>query len=283
MWAFTVLKSSWQKKPLYHFTFAFLCALIIQSFFEIYGYIFSYTNNVQAAYYGMKGYYAASFISICLLPFLILQLTRKQLQKNYYIAALLLYFTILILLIFSNWLIKDIKLLGITFTVVKGNYYWLFQASVVSTIAFAIYQLKSKVKDNFLQIRTNNILITFIPVAFFAIFIILLMQLGVQINAIGFMPICTSIFVAGITNNICHKQIIDYRYWLPFSKKRREINKLIKPFIEIQADGLDPDFKKEYNQMIAKHALELFGGNQTKAAEWLKVSQSWVSRNNKHE
>jgi len=108
------------------------------------------------------------------------------------------------------------------------------------------------------------------------------MQLGAKINMLGILPISIGAFTLAVTHNICHKYIVDYTYWIPFSKKRRQMNKLVKPFISIQHDGLDPELKKEYNKLLTQHALELFDGNQTKAAEWLKVSQSWVSRNNKN-
>ena len=284
VWAFTVLRKNWQKKKIHYLTFFFLCTLLLQSFFEIYGYYFSYTKNSAAASIGMIGYYICTYIFISTLPFISLLLTRISVNTNIIRSAILVQVVVVGLLLFSDLIIAGAKPLGITFTAIKGDLYWLFQFTVIASIGITIYLLKriSFEKDYFLAMRANNILLSFVPFALFAVFLIFAMQVGVKINAIGFLPILISIFAAAITSNICKREIVDYRYWVPFSKKRREINKLIKPFIEVQADGLDPELKKKYNKLITQHALELFNGNQTKAAEWLKVSQSWVSRNNKN-
>lgn len=282
LWGFTVIKKTWKQNLLYILTGAFTLFLILQSFFEMYQYIFAFRADSESAHRGMIGYYVCSFIAICIIPFLILSLVRKAIPKIFTLFILCLNSIVIVLLIFSDLIISGVRPLGITFTAIKGDFYWLFQMSVIFSVFFTVFHLAKTIPDKFLQIRTRNLLIAFLPCGFFIILIIALMQAGLEINAIGFLPISTCIFLGAIINNICSKEIVDYSYWIPFSKKRREINKLIKPFIEIQSDGLDPELKKEYNKILTQHALELFDGNQTKAAEWLKVSQSWVSRNNKN-
>ncbi len=283
VWAFSVLKKHWENKTLHHITFAFLCALLLQSFFEMYGYYFSYTNDPLGAHRGMIGYYICTFIFISLIPFISLQLTRLPTRKAIIYSIIAFNSFVVLNLLFTDQIISGARQLGVNFTAIKGPLYWIFQTSVLASILFTFYILSRKNVNSFISIRSKNILISFFPFAVFVLFLIVAMQLGIKINAIGILPICISIFVAAITHNICHKHIVDYSYWVPFSKKRRRVNQLIKPFIEIQTDGLDPELKKKYNKLITQHALELFNGNQTKAAEWLKVSQSWVSRNNRND
>jgi hypothetical protein len=214
---------------------------------------------------------------------MIAELTRFNMPKALLHFIIGLNVCVIYLLLASDLVISGATHTGIALTRVAGPYYWIFQISVISLILFCLYILFyiRRSADGFLKVRTNNLILSFALMAGFIIAIIISMQFIEGINAVGILPIFVALFVVGVIDNICNKHIVDYSYWIPFSKKRREINKLIKPFIEIQSDGLDPELKKEYNKLITQHALELFDGNQTKAAEWLKVSQSWVSRNNK--
>lgn len=281
LWALTVVKKSWKRSVLYVLTAIFIGLFLAQSTFELMLYLFSEVSIAGKA--ALIGYYMCAITIISMLPFIIAKLARYKIHRFILRFAVALNAVILLLLALSNFVIAGVDHTGIALTRIAGEYYWLFQITVLSSIVYTLFILIKcrKTTDGFLKVRTNNILLSFSLFAAFIIFIIITMQFFDGINAVGILPIFITLFVMGIVDNICNKHIVDYSYWLPFSKKRREINKLIKPFIEIQSDGLDPELKKEYNKMITQHALELFDGNQTKAAEWLKVSQSWVSRNNK--
>ncbi len=281
LWALAVVKKSWKQSVLYVLTAIFIGLFLAQSTFELMLYYFS--KDSIAGSISLIGYYVCAIVIISMLPFIIAKLARYEIHKIVFQLAIILNIFILFMLVASNAIIAGISHTGIALTRVAGEHYWIFQVTVLSSIFYTLVILIKcrKSTDGFLKVRTNNILLSFSLFAAFIVFIIITMQFTDGINAVGLLPICITLFVMGIVDNICNKNIVDYSYWIPFSKKRREINKLIKPFIEIQSDGLDPELKKEYNKLMTKHALELFDGNQTKAAEWLKVSQSWVSRNNK--
>jgi glucan phosphoethanolaminetransferase (alkaline phosphatase superfamily) len=282
LWAVTVIKRSWQPSALYVAVAVFIMVFLGQSTFELVLYFLS--KESVAGRIALTGYYLCAVTIAGLLPFMIARLTRYTISKFVFHAAVILYLAVFLLLLLTDAIIAGISHTGIIITRIPGSHYWLFQLLILSSIFYSLYILikSKKVADGFLKIRTNNVLLSFSLVAIFVIFIIIAMQFFNGINAVGILPLVIALFVMGVVDNICNKNITDYSYWIPFSKKRRQLNKLIKPFIEIQSDGLDLELKKEYNKLITQHALELFDGNQTKAAEWLKVSQSWVSRNNKN-
>ena len=282
LWTLGIIRRHWKPSVQFLLVSSFAMIFLLQSTFELMLYFFS--KDALAGRTALVGYYVCAVICISILPFMIAKLTRHTLYKYIFHTVILCNIIVCYLLLGTDLIIKDVAHTGIALTRVAGEHYWVFQALVVSCIIFTLYILITSYKSSngFIKIRTNNILIVFCLAATFSISIIVAMQFIEGMNAVGLLPLFVAIFVLGIVDNICSKHILDYEYWLPFSKKRREINKLIKPFIEIQSDGLDPELKKEYNKMIAQHALKLFNGNQTKAAEWLNVSQSWVSRNNKN-
>lgn len=281
LWTLGIIRRHWKPSAQFLLVSSFAMIFLIQSTFELMLYFFS--KDAFAGKAALVGYYLCAILCISILPFMIARLTRYKIHKYILQTVILCNIITCYFLLGTDLIIKDISHTGIALTRIAGEHYWIFQALVVSCIIFTLHILITSYKSSsgFIKIRTNNILIAFCLAAIFSVSIILAMQFIEGMNAVGLLPFFVAIFVLGVVDNICSKHIVDYNYWLPFSKKRREINKLIKPFIEIQSDGLDPELKKEYNKMIAKHALKLFDGNQTKAAEWLNVSQSWVSRNNK--
>lgn len=283
LWALAVVKKTWKQSELYVMTAFFIFFALGQSTFELIIYLFN--KGSIAGKVSLLGYYICVTIMMGLLPFIVAKIVRFKIPKTMISFGAASCALVVFLLAGSNKIIAGVDHTGITLTRIAGTHYWLFQVLVLTCIFSSLYILViGKRKNNgFVKIRANNVLLSFSFFAVFVIFIIIAMQLSDGINAVGILPICITLFVMGVIDNICNENIVDYSYWIPFSRKRREINRLIKPFIEIQSDGLDPELKKEYNKMIAQHALKLFDGNQTKAAEWLNVSQSWVSRNNKHD
>ncbi|MGH1439990.1 MAG: hypothetical protein ACRBBR_07780 [Cellvibrionaceae bacterium] len=219
------------------------------------------------------------------IPYVALAVTRRTFPKI--LSWIILpYSTIVIfLLLFTDQVISGVVQLGFTYTAKKESLYFLFllMIFVPTGYTYYVFQKKNDKANNFVYIKSRNIFIAFLPFGIIIIGALIAMQLGARINMLGILPVSIGVFTLAVAHNTCHKYIVDYTYWIPFSKKRQQMNKLVRPFISIQHDGLDPELKKEYNKLLTQHALELFDGNQTKAAEWLKVSQSWVSRNNKND
>lgn len=281
LWSLAVVQRSWRRSVLFMLVALFIVVFLTQSTFELMLYFFSDTSG--AGEVALIGYYLCAFICVSLLPLMVAELTRFHIPRFMFNLLIGLNIGMVYLLVGSDLVISGVNHTGIALTRVAGEYYWLFQVSVISLVMLCLYILfyVKKSADGFLKIRTNNLILSFALMALFILFIIVVMHFIEGINAVGILPLFVALFVVGVIDNICNKYIVDYSYWVPCSKKRREINKLIRPFIEIQSDGLDLEIKKDYNKLITQHALELFNGNQTKAAEWLNVSQSWVSRNNK--
>ena len=284
VWAFFVVKKYWQNVPIYKLTLSLVCVLIVHSLLELYSYIPAFRDHPNALYRGMIGYYICFVSFMTIIPFIALMITRRAVPKILGVSFIVYNIILILLLLFSDLVINGVVQLGFTYTSTKGSAYFLFLLTIFASTGYTTYILHKRNKDvsAFTYIRARNISISFFPFSLVIIGALIAIQLGVKINVLGILPITIAIFTAAIADNICNKYITDYTYWIPFSKKRRQLNRLVKPFISIQHDGLDAELKKEYNKLITQHALELFDGNQTKAAEWLKVSQSWVSRNNKN-
>lgn len=279
VWAIGYVKRVWQASMLYHLVILFIFLFLGQSTFELMLYFFSEHN--LSGVLALRGYYVFALLIVALLPFLMATFTRQKFPAVLAYGFSLLVAGTLLLLVSSDRIIAGASSTGIALTRVAGSLYWMFQLSVLFSIGYSLYLLyrARKFSDGFLKVRTNNILLSFLLVAVYVVGVLVAMQFVENINAVGLLPVCLAFFIFGVVDNVCSKEIVDYSYWVPFSKKRRQLNQLVRPLIAVKYDGMDADIKKEYNAFLANHALELFNGNQTKAAEWLNVSQSWVSRN----
>ena len=280
LWAFSVIKANWKPSPLHTLTLVLVSILLSQSIIEFCSYLpalFQYEVNLHAL---MTGYYICIMFTISLLPFLALKLTQRAIPFYFLVPVVTANIVVLALFISTDLVIEGITPMGVTITAIKGPYYPLFALLVtvcLGTFLYFLLQRNSKT-SKFTAIRAHNIYLSCLPFIVFSLIVLAFKQLDIKINALGVLPICFAIFMGAIANNVCKQRIVDYRFYIPFSKKRRQINSILEPFKVLNEDDLTPQMTKKYNQILAVHALELFDGNQTRAAKWLSVSQSWVSR-----
>ncbi len=254
---------------------------LAQSLIEYLSYFLplAYPNHLI---YPLTIYYLCLIFTLFLIPYIISLVVKFELPPILLMIYISSYVTTIVLFCFTDLIIEGAKYNGITFTRIPGDYYWIFQSLVISCFTISILLLiyfLIKNKDNFIiKAKLTNIILCCSGLTVFSISIVLIMPYFEKINAVGFLPILMGVFLLGLAHCVSRENIWDFTYWIPFSKRRRFINQLIKPLITIPEDGLEIDVKKEYDNIVIKHALQLFNGNQTKAAQWLKTSQSSISR-----
>ena len=222
LWAFSVTRKHWRNSPIYYLTMGLVCVLLAQSLIEFYSYLPALKEHPPGQYRAVLGYYICVMLFVSILPFIGLQLTRKKSLTIWTKIFLAYNSTVLFLLIFTDLIMSGALKLEVSYTAVRGDFYFLFVISAFVSIGFIVYSLSKKADgtSNFVSIRANNILLTSIPFILFSAFILLSKLAGINVNAIGILPICFSLFIVAIVNSICHEQITDYSYWIPFSKKK---------------------------------------------------------------
>jgi hypothetical protein len=251
---------------------------LIQSLGEFFAY--TIPPEFWLADYFLRAYYLTSFITAVLGPIVVAEVIGFHIPKKLIEYSYRTVFIFIIFLFFSDLIIAGTSHTGINLTRIAGPFYWIFQLTIIGSIFATFYILiKSKSQNNGLnKLKVTNLAFSFSPYAMFIILIIFLMIFFKGVNATGILPIFMSVFLLSLAHSISSKKVYDLTYWVPFSRRRRLINRLVRPLITASEDGVDTNIKKEYDAIVAQHALQLFNGNQTKAAVWLKTSQSWVSR-----
>lgn len=277
------LKNHWRPSLACQLTLGLIMALLAQSVCELSLYAFADTPETGGAYWSIVGYYVFTFATIALLPFIATELSEKGVNHYLTIIAIATIAAIIGLLLFTRLIIADVAPVNYSLTRVAGSHYWMFQTSAILAVLFTVATLlrARHSADLFIHARATNLLLAFLPVFLFVVCVIVAMQLGFKINAVGILPICMVIYVMALIQNMHSDSIPDYTLFIPWSKKSRLVRKLTKHVRHVHRQGLTHNTKREYQELLIDYALDIYEGNQTKAAQWLKVSQSWISRNRK--
>lgn len=263
-----------------HVLIAITIALMLgQSACELASYIYSDSPETLTAYYICTIYYALVFATLTCFPLLAHELTERPINPYLLLTGIFAAACIIGVLLFTNSIIADVATIDYTLTRVPGDYYWVFQAGTITVFLYNIATLAGACRSSqfFARGRAFNLLIAFIPIFLFVVSVILAMALGVKINAVGAVPICMALYIAALIQNANPEDIPDYAYHVPFTDKwrmQRELNKNIR---RLKRFGINFN-KAEYEDRMIDYAVSMFGGNQKRAAEWLNISQSSMSK-----
>lgn len=101
-------------------------------------------------------------------------LAGDSVDRDFYCLA------IIGLLLFTRLIIAD----------VAGSHYWMFQTSAILAVLFTVVTLARARRslDLFIRAKATNLLLAFLPLFLFAVCVIIAMQMGVKINAVGISP-----------------------------------------------------------------------------------------------
>lgn len=283
LWAFIYLRRRWQPRYLHKLLLGLVLVLLAQSTCELMLYAFAHDPGSTHTYWSLVGYYLFTFGTITILPYVALEVVEGRVNPYLAVIAVTAVATTTTMLLFSRLIIADAVPVHYSLTRVPGPYYWVFQVSALMAVLYTIVTLVTacRSQDIFIRAKATNLLLAFLPVFTFAVCIVVLMQMGYKINAVGILPLCMVIYVAALLQHLEDNSIPDYTLLIPWSKKARLVRRLTRHIRQVHREGLKEDTKNEYQHLLTQYALEIHDGNQTKAARWLKVSQSWVSRRQK--
>lgn len=280
IWAITVLRKNWCDTLLHRALMSLCLVLLAQTTTELPNYLLADQAKSLGAYWVVVSYYVCAIVMIAHLPIIAILATERRLNLYLLITAIAATGAIVGLMLFTNLVISDVATIKHALTRVAGPYYTVFQIAALVSVLFSMFiylHAAQQKRDIFIKVRSQNLLLAFIPTILFSFIIIFAMHLGYQINAIGMLPICILFYVAALIQNANPKTIPDYSVFVPFSKKWRLVRKLTRPFINIQRHGISAD-TSEYENTVVEYALDIFDGNKTHAANFLNTNTSWVKR-----
>ena len=183
--------------------------------------------------------------------------------------------------VFTDDFVVGAKLLPQSYTRVPGDYYWVFQLLTLIVLLVNImvpcwlyYSSTIEIE----RVRSANILLGVSLISLTLGGVVLLMKLGVPINAAGVLSLALSIYLLILAECFRDNATRDLRVYIPWTRKARLMRRLTKCFTVINAEGVDSREKvKEYElhflELAEKHHI-----SQVQAASWLGISQAKYSR-----
>lgn len=265
-----------------HFIFLlFIIATLSQTLFETIHYLILDEAYQPYQKLIMDGYYISTTATLILLPFSISIIIGSRILPYTKTLAGLLFAATAFTIIATPFIIDGYQSLGYSLTRNPGPYYWMFPAIAITmallsvTIAIVNY---FKNRNEIIRVKCINLLIGFTPLVVIVSSILVLMQMGLTLNAAGVGSVLLSAFVLVMSMNLRKDRVLDLTIYLPWSFKARKIRELSRP---LRIVSLSPntckDMAKEYDRTMA-HVADMMFVKQRDAAAWLGVSDSKMSR-----
>ncbi len=281
----TLLKES---KPLF---------LLFLSIFVISAIEFAtFANLLPPSLMLMKTYYAASLIGMAAIFSQALKISGFQSVNVLFIfkGITLICGLLVFLLANTSLLISGFEYISYSYTREAGQFYWIVQFYLISTIILSIALLfKGTNNHNKPNARRSKfLLISLTPLLLVALATIGFMQIGIKINASLIFPVMVTYFLILMLQIEKEEGLFALLIKLPFSKERESFNQiaaevtqfLIDTEISISNNKSDLSLKALTNSienMIVQHAVSLNEGSQVKAATLLGISSSSICRKKK--
>ena len=244
----------------------------------------------------MKTYYAACFLGMAGIFFQALKISGfDKVNNNLVIKVISITCAFLVFLVLNtNFLISGFEFISYSYTREAGQFYWLVQIYLISTIVLSLALLlkgtKNKIKTN--ARRSMVLLVAITPFLVIALMTLTLMQFGVKFNASIIFPIMITYFLLALLQIEKEELLFVLLMKLPFSKERESFNLIsteIKQFLintELSITNGNSDLSlksltSSIENMIVEHAVSLNQGSQVKAASLLGISSSSICRKKK--
>lgn len=221
-----------------------------------------------AAYLGLLVILAASVIA-----------GRLYLRTTIAIAVLIL--PMAIWFVASDDIVAGAVLLQQAYTRVPGDYYWVFQLIVMTTLLLCIavpavcYRFAKKELQ---RIKSANLLIGVSVLAVVAVVLLALMQMGVPITAAGILPMTLAIYLLIVAECLRDEFVRDLRAEVPGTQKWREVRALTRHLRVVRGEPLDAkSMSKQFEEKMISTAEQVYESRKEAAAS-LNISEAKLSR-----
>ena len=140
---------------------------------------------------------------------------------------------LIILMLGSNLLVSGFEFISYSYTREPGQFYWLVQLFLISTILSTILLLTigTKNKNKIDARRSKFLLLSISPLLLIALVLIILMQSGIKINASIIFPVFISYYLMMILQTEKDESLFSLLMKVPFSRERESFKEIRKFFL----------------------------------------------------
>lgn len=256
---------------------------MIATIFAIYSYelVNLYVVNiesVQAATWAVKVFCVLALLNSWLVANTLLNAFKTN-HRLYRVCMELVTIGICPLIFIDGFVLNGVRFISLSFTTVKGEFYWAWQMIVlvphlITLSALCYWFFKKKAVEP----RETLMFYSYVPPFTAAILVFGFMQLGVEINAGLLIPLSLMLIPIGavaVENDIRYvRTLLGY---FPWTKEHQYFKKAGEAIIAVNEHGLQQALETVEEVMIDAE-LNQRGGNRSQTAAALGVSRSTLQR-----
>jgi DNA-binding protein Fis len=180
------------------------------------------------------------------------------------------------LMLFTDSVVAGQYSIGYTMTAVKGSLYWLFSAYLLivllSNFAVLCYGRQSA-KSQLDSVRCSHSLIALAPIMLVFLIALIFKIADIGINATGFVPIATALFLGIILKTESKHKLSDLRRLMPLSAERETSNNFMDLLDNYIQSGDRSNVYKELHAGIEKeiimYSIKKCDGNISKTTKMM--------------
>lgn len=299
------LYRNWNKSPEIIACLGFLLLFYAKSILEIHGYWMRATGGNPLV--SMKLYYMFFTSGILLLPMLMHVVITQRVNIVFLTGTIFAVIPVVIYTLSTNYIVMSVEPIQYTFTAVRGEYYFVFQALSISVLllsAVVPWTLYKKIKNEQLEfinypnkkhrafevrpegyeaalVRSSNFITGIMPYSIFVVGVISLMAFNIKINIAGVSPLFMSLFIYMLSENIRADKIHDSRRWFFWTNKAKQLKRVTEPFRDLKLENLesnDRELTSEYQKELIDTATRLYPVTQKEQAAYLGMTASKLCR-----
>ncbi|MFT6046976.1 MAG: hypothetical protein ACI9WC_002687 [Arenicella sp.] len=194
------------------------------------------------------------------------------------LAAVALSICLSLFILLTDSVVSGATSIGYALTAEQGPQYWLFQLlflGMLFLISGVLIRGYLTTKDHVTEIQCGYTLLGLLPIVIVAISVVALMTFGMQLNAAGIIPVCTTFFVLIIIKGELTHKLTDVRRHIPFSLERRTSGEIMDIFSRYAQDEVNyRDGMAELEKLLVVHKHSKNRGNVTRTAASMAIPRS---------
>lgn len=235
-----------------------------------------YFRGVKGDYL-LRTYHVISLFALLAIVLSVEQISKQESRLPTKIIQLVVG-CISVLFLTTDLFVTGAAPLSYVMTSLRGEFYWVFQVASVAIVLYLVSLLYfgyKKSDDHHIQIRCLYTGLALLPQIIAVLTVIILMNLGLKINAVVILPIATTLFILIMAISESKHQITDIRRFVPFSEERRTSNQIMEIFSRYAQDKVNyRDSVSEIEKLLVEHKYEKNDFNATYAAKKMGMPRS---------
>jgi len=198
--------------------------------------------------------------------------------RNLNLAIVSLVTIVSLIVLFTDMIVAGSIPIGYSVTAEKGQYYWIFQLTSLTTYVGLLWNLirgYSRAEDHITEIRCSYTLFALAPIMLVSLTLLGLMAVGITLNAALLMPIASSLFLIITLKAESKHGLTDVRRHIPYSLERKTSNEIMDIFSKYAQDEINyRDSMAELEKLLVTHKHDKHGGNVSTTAASMDIPRS---------